>query len=431
MAQPQTAFVLKYFESFDEFVKVKVVNKEDISRGLFDKLPSNYRDYKSAVVRACVAEYGSPEFEKRLASDDFDRDIIEEQLYQLITDVNSDLNIHTVSILDGRSSLDSKAPAGAVREFTAFERKFRKRIVGQDKVFPPLSRRVKRYITGARDLKRPAGVFLLPGPTGTGKTETAKAVGDILFEGKIIRIDCSEYALPHEYAKLIGAPPGYIGHNEGGCLTNFVTKNPRSVVLFDEIEKANERVFNILYQLFDEGELTDSMGSVVQFGNTFIFLTSNLGCRDVDSFRNRMGFGNSSNPSEVANQLEPIYHEALQKTFGRALLGRVSDIVVYEPMSLEMAIRVAEIEAERESRNLRQAGIDLTYTNGALERVAALADFNNYGGRDIRKVISGQISDPLIDMLASGKIHSGRKIRVDYKDGSFSYNLLKTRPKRN
>ena len=268
--------MIKYFDLIDEFIKVRCCS-EELLQELHQAPITNKSDYRQRVVTSCV-----PTFESEILSavrrmdEGYDAEIVEELLYQICIDVNPSLEIHQVSIPtdeDGSADAENSDPfltrpgneqarQSLFRRVTSLERDLRQQIIGQDEAITSLTRAVKKAAVGLKRPSHPVGTFLLVGRTGTGKTELAKSLARSLFDdpSAMIRVDCSEYALPHEYAKLIGSPPGYIGHNEGGFLTEGIKKKPTSVVLFDEIEKAHSKVHNLLLQLLDEGIITDSKG---------------------------------------------------------------------------------------------------------------------------------------------------------------------------
>src|SRR3989344_1883273 len=423
MEHSEEIMVGKYFAGTDTFINVKSITEEHLKK-LFMRIPKNKSEYKSWIANSLVLNIDKI-YSRATKRNIMDRETVTELLYQAVVDVNPLLEINQVEIpFTIKTESRSQSCRNNIRgELTNFDRKFRKRIIGQEQVVIPLINAISRYLYGIRDLSKPAGVFLLPGPTGSGKTETAKVVQDLLFGGRIIPIDCSEYALPHEIAKLIGSPPGYVGHaNEGGRLTDEIRKYPNSVVLFDEIEKAHDNLFKILYQIFDEGRLTDGKGDVANFNNSFIFLTSNLGCDEVENYSNRMGF-ESDNQRVKNEEIASIYQRVLQDRFGKALLNRVDKVIVYNPLTLESAVRVADIEAKKEAGYFTNAGVKVSYTINALEEIVRRADFRTFGGRDIKRVISSQVSDRIIGMINSGKVKDGNNVRVGYRGSEFTYSV--------
>jgi hypothetical protein len=306
LKHPGAAFVIKYFDLIDEFIKVRCCS-EELLQDLHSAPITNKSDYRHRVVRACVPSFEAEVLATvRRMDEGYDLEIVEELLYQICIDVNPSLEIHQVSIPSGSAQRPAAEPEDIFmprpgsdasrqtlfRRVTSLERSLRQQIIGQDGAITSLARAVKKAAVGLKRPTHPVGTFLLVGRTGTGKTELAKCVARNLFDdpGAMIRVDCSEYALPHEYAKLIGSPPGYIGHNEGGFLTEAIKKKPSSVVLFDEVEKAHYKVHNLLLQLLDEGIITDSKGQTVSFHQALILMTSNLGIEKIDAVRTRMGF---------------------------------------------------------------------------------------------------------------------------------------------
>ncbi|HEU4417893.1 MAG TPA: AAA family ATPase, partial [Planctomycetota bacterium] len=269
MKHPGAAFVIKYFDLIDEFIKVRCCSDE-LLQELHAAPITNKSNYRRRVVRSCVPSFETEVLAgvKRL-DEGYDIEIIEELLYQICIDVNPSLEIHQVSIPSPTGAKAANEPEdmfipnpgneaarqSLFRRVASLERTLRHQIIGQDEAICSLVRAVKKAAVGLKRPTHPVGTFLLVGRTGTGKTELAKVVARNLFDdpSAMIRVDCSEYALPHEYAKLIGSPPGYIGHNEGGFLTEAIKKKPNSVVLFDEVEKAHYKVHNLLLQLLDEG----------------------------------------------------------------------------------------------------------------------------------------------------------------------------------
>ncbi len=291
--------VLKYFDLLDEFVRVRLLQDFEFA-DLVGQPLQNKSQYRQAIIQSSLPDF-SPDISGKLKvlEEEYDPLTIEDLLYQICIDVNPGLEIHQVAlptrILDdeeGGEQVIGPGFAPLPRNILNLDRLLRKRVVGQDEAVCLLARAMQKASIGLKRPNSPIGTFLLVGRTGTGKTEIAKALSEALYQepGRLIRIDCSEYALPHEYSKLIGSPPGYIGHSEGGYLTEAVKGKKNCVVLFDEVEKAHEKVHNLLLQILDEGILTDSKGETVDFTQTIILLTSNLGVEEIDRIRGRMGF---------------------------------------------------------------------------------------------------------------------------------------------
>ena len=289
------------------------------------------------------------------------------------------------------------------------------RVVGQEDAVEKISRTIRRSRAGLKDEKRPIGVFLFVGPTGVGKTLLAKEVSKWLFDERmgLIRIDMSEYGEKHNVARLIGSPPGYVGYGEGGQLTEAVRRHPYSVVLFDEIEKAHPEVFNTLLQLFDEGHLTDGAGRKVDFRNTIIIMTSNVGSRAAAQKTTHVGYTTpSKNATELlAPQLE--YRKALEQTFAPEFLNRIDDIVIFRTLETADVERIVELELEGLFARTRRLGYKVKITGGAKRRLAALGYEQRYGVRSLKRTLMEQVEDPLSSLIIDGRLHEGDTVVVE------------------
>jgi ATP-dependent Clp protease ATP-binding subunit ClpA len=265
---------------------------------------------------------------------------------------------------------------------------------------------------------------LLVGRTGTGKTELAKALARNLFDdpNAMIRIDCSEYALPHEYAKLIGAPPGYIGHNEGGMLTEAVKKRPNCVVLFDEVEKAHYKVHNLLLQLLDEGIITDSKGQTVAFHQALILMTSNLGIEKIDSIRTRMGFSAASKRQSLQDvDLRSVTQDALRDFFRPEFINRIDEIVMFNPLDVKVCERIAGNMLREVSDLLKKRGITTTFSPGVRVQLAKLGFSEEFGARELKRLLKRRIEDPITELILDKDLGAGSTITVRVKNGEFAF----------
>ena len=301
------------------------------------------------------------------------------------------------------------------------EQELGKRVVGQDKAVAAVSDAVRRSRAGLSNEHRPIGSFLFMGSTGVGKTELAKALAEFLFndESMMTRIDMSEYQESHTASRLIGAPPGYVGYDEGGQLTEAVRRKPYSVVLLDEIEKAHPDVFNILLQVLEDGRLTDSKGRTVDFRNTIIIMTSNIGAAAAAG-RNTVGFGSESKALTYERMGEAMMGE-LKKTFSPEFLNRIDEIIVFHPLEQEQAAKIVRLMLKGVADRLRERGIDLTFSEGAVEQLSRDGFDPVYGARPLRRAIQHKVEDSLSEELLSGKIRLGDKVKAKAKGGKLAF----------
>ncbi len=302
------------------------------------------------------------------------------------------------------------------------------KIVGQDEAVQKISDTIKRSRAGIADPNRPIGSFLFLGPTGVGKTELTKALAEFMFDDDkaLIRVDMSEFMEKHSVSKIIGAPPGYVGHEEGGNLTETVRHRPYSVILFDEIEKAHPEVFNILLQVLDNGRLTDSKGRVVNFRNTVIILTSNIGARYIDKME-KIGF--ASERSEKANydDAKSKVLDALKDHFRPEFLNRLDDIVVFDILSKEAIAKIVKIQVDIVVERLEQKEIKLVLSNSVMEHLSKEGYNPQYGARPLKRLIQSKILTPVASLMVSKGISKGGTINVDMKGSEFTFNVKKGR----
>ena len=298
-----------------------------------------------------------------------------------------------------------------------------KRVIGQQEAVTAVCKAIRRSRVGLQDGKRPIGSFLFLGQTGVGKTELCKALAEAMFdnENSIIRIDMSEYMESHSVAKLIGAPPGYVGHDDGGQLTEQVRRKPYSVVLFDEIEKAHPDVFNIMLQMLDDGRLTDSQGRVVNFKNTIIIMTSNCGISELQSRSASLGFSNMgiSRENPDFDQMKDIIMASVRRKFKPELLNRIDVITVFHSLGVEELTKIAKLMLSSLNKRLKEHNIDIKFTENALRYVVEKGTNPEYGARPLKRLIQQEIEDRLADGLLSGELNHATVI-VD-SDGNNLY----------
>jgi len=301
----------------------------------------------------------------------------------------------------------SKMLEGEVKKLITMEERLRNRVVGQDQALERVSNAIRRSRAGLGDPKRPIGSFIFLGPTGVGKTELARALAEFLFDDEhaMIRIDMSEYMERHAVARLIGAPPGYVGYEEGGQLTEAVRRRPYSVILFDEIEKAHPEVFNILLQIMDDGRLTDGKGRVVDFRNTVIIMTSNIGSAYLQAEALRT-------PEEFEQARKQVMN-ALQAHFKPEFLNRVDDIIIFNPLGREQLVKIIELRLEDLRRLLAERKISLELTERAKTLLFTEGYDANYGARPLKRAIQRLIQDPLALKILDGQVLHGDHVVVD------------------
>lgn len=303
-----------------------------------------------------------------------------------------------------------------------------KRLIGQNEAVSAVARSIRRGRVGLKDPKRPIGSFIFLGPTGVGKTELCKALAEAMFgdENNMIRLDMSEFMEKHTVSKLVGSPPGYVGYDEGGQLTEKVRRHPYSVILFDEIEKAHSDVFNMLLQILDDGRLTDSQGRTVDFRNTIIIMTSNVGAKYItnqNSF-NELGFSINSENSKSEGEFEKIKKTVmseLKKTFRPEFLNRVDDTIVFTKLSDSEIEEIAKLMLNTLTKRLKAMNITITFTENAIKHIAKVGFDPVYGARPLRRAITSNIEDKISEEILQGKIKAESSIECDLIDGSFAF----------
>lgn len=300
----------------------------------------------------------------------------------------------------------------------------KKQVVGQDEAIDKIARSIRRNRAGLRDPKRPIGSFMFLGPTGVGKTLLAKKLAQFLFnsDDALIRVDMSEYMEKFNVSRLVGAPPGYVGYEEGGQLTEKVRRHPYSVVLLDEIEKAHPDVFNMLLQVLDEGNLTDGLGRKVDFKNTIIIMTSNIGTRELKDFGAGVGFNTYELTKERSDS---VIRKALNRQFSPEFLNRVDDIVTFGALNHESILKIVDIELASFYKRVEENGLKLEITDAAKNLVADRGFDIQYGARPLKRAIQSEIEDPLSEMLLREEAQPGDTIVIDARGGQIITNINK------
>lgn len=303
------------------------------------------------------------------------------------------------------------------------EKILHERIVGQDKAVSAVAKAIRRGRVGIKNPARPLGSFIFLGPTGVGKTELCKSLAEAMFgsEDAIIKLDMSEYMEKHTVSKLIGSPPGYVGFDEGGQLTEKIRRKPYSVVLFDEIEKAHPDVFNMLLQILEDGVLTDSKGRKVSFKNSIIIMTSNVGASKIVDNKSALGFGGEENEKR---NIEDLVMEDLKKTFKPEFLNRIDEIIVFNRLEKDDIKEIAKRMLKSLKKRLADMDMEIEFTDAAIDSLADAGFDNVYGARPLRRAIQQKIEDPLSELILENKVKAGEKCTVDFKDGEFTFDSV-------
>ena len=430
--------VLKYCEVLDEFIKIRVFSEEE-TRELIKKASTGDKSrFQAEVIRVCIADYNENVLPRLNELDDSSGIVdVEEMLYLLCIDVNPNLDIHQVSVQLSSNEVAVEDDPRLVqrmkqktkknlRRISSMADEINQQIIGQQHAVEIVCQSIKKSVVGLRDPEKPIGAFLFAGQPGVGKTELAKAIANYLYgsQSRLIRVDCSEYALPHEYAKLIGSPPGYIGHNEGGYLTEAAKEMKEFVVLFDEIDKAHGKMHNILLQLLDEGIVTDSKGFKISFRNALVLMTSNLGVSEVEEARTSMGFNHKCREGVAYEEMREEINEALKKAFRPEFLNRLDDVIVFNTLTLDDSVKIVKKMMAELGIIAERAGIKL-HSTPELNRYLAEEGFKDeWGAREIRRTIKRLIENPLTELILDESLTEGNLVALDLQDGEVVFHQI-------
>ena len=299
------------------------------------------------------------------------------------------------------------------------EERLSAKVIGQDDAISIISKSIRRNRVGIKDSNKPIGSFIFLGSTGVGKTYLAKSIAELLFgdPDKVVRVDMSEFMEKHNVSRLIGSPPGYVGYDEGGQLTEKIKNNPFSVVLFDEIEKAHKDVFNILLQILDEGHLTDSFGRKVNFTNTIIIMTSNVGAKKVSDFGGGVGFSTTSSETQKHEVKKSIIQKSLKQQFNPEFLNRIDDVILFNPLGEETIKKIVEIEVAKLTLRLKEKNFDVIFDKSVIARIIELNTQEEYGARPIKRIIQNLCEDFLSEEILKGTIKENQISTLKFKDG--------------
>jgi len=306
------------------------------------------------------------------------------------------------------------------------ENDLHKRVIGQDQAIKTVSKAIRRSRSGLKDPKRPIGSFMFLGPSGVGKTELAKTIAEFLFEKEetLIQLDMSEYMEKHSVSKLVGSPPGYVGYDEGGQLTEMVRRRPYSVILLDEIEKAHPDVFNILLQIFEDGHLTDSQGKRVDFKNTVIIMTSNLGAREIQK-NTPMGFKKIDTEDLSYDEIKEKVMSELKRVFRPEFLNRIDEVIVFHKLTEKQVFNIMDLMMSRLGQALELQGIMIDIKKNAKDLLLKKGYDPTMGARPMRRAIQNLIEDPISEKIIAGEVKSGQKVVVKSKDGKMQFEIKK------
>ena len=398
-----------------------------------NKAPQSVRDAEARIaeLKAAIDEAAAGDDMNRAAEIKEDEKAAEQELAKAREDWTAEMDAHPL-VIDTQQIADIVSIASGVpvssltedesRRLLQCESVLKTRIIGQDEAVQAVAKAIRRSRSPLKDPRRPGGSFIFLGPTGTGKTELAKTLAEYLFGSKdaLISFDMSEFSSEYEVSKLIGSPPGYVGHEEGGQLTKAVRRHPYSVVLFDEIEKAHPDIFNILLQVLDEGRLTDGQGKTVDFRNTVIIMTSNVGAREIAK-PGTMGFGSDSGQLSD-KEIKSRAMGELKRLFRPEFLNRVDEIVVFKALTKHQIRGIVDLMVRELRNRLIGQGMSIELTDAAKDLLAKEGTDPVYGARPLRRAIQTHVEDPLAEQLLEGGWKAGDIVLVDVgEDGKLAF----------
>jgi len=379
---------------------------------------------RGELAKAAELRHGAiPELERELATQDARLTELQQRQKMLKEEVDEEDIAEVVSKWTGVPV--TRLMEGEIEKLVHMESRLEDRVIGQHEAVVAVSNAVRRARAGLQDPNRPIGSFIFMGPTGVGKTELARALAEFLFDDEraMVRVDMSEFMEKHSVARLIGAPPGYVGYEEGGYLTEHVRRRPYSVILFDEIEKAHQDVFNVLLQILEDGRLTDGQGRTVDFKNAVIIMTSNVGS-DMIRERNVIGFRQGISDKAHDDETRRMVLDALRAQFRPELLNRIDEIIVFNSLSEDDIKRIVDIQIGQLKRRLAERHLEIELTDAAKSALAHEGFDPTYGARPLKRAIQREIQDKLAMQLLEGKFKEGDRIMVDAdSEGRITFEL--------
>lgn len=431
--QPKSNLKMRYCPMIDCFIKVREFCSEEIEGFFKNTEIQNKRCYQELVVQAAIPQYDEKVLSmiKREYERGIDVDSAIEELYRMCIKVNPSLNIYNVSIpvqeKEERTSLfqpsDKKSLDDRIKAVRGIEAALNKRVVGQEEAIRRVAQCIKSGKVGIKDPNRPVGCFMFCGQTGVGKTELAKALASFLTgdERKMVRVDCSEYSQPHEYAKLIGAPPGYVGYDDGGSLSEPLLEMPGNVVLFDEIEKADPKLHNLLLQVMDEGVITDNKGRKIPFQDAVVIMTSNVGVQGLEEMKSAVGFTRQESFQQDLVEQETL--KSLEKAFRPEFLNRIDEIICFNSLGDRELRKVVQTFLHRLKQNLSEFNVSIRFSKGVIDFLIQHGTDPQYGARPLKRAIKAWIEAPLAERILHepsplptkilGKVADGKVVFID------------------
>lgn len=428
----KTNVTIRYCQPIDRFIKIRVFSDTEIQHLFRNVNLTDKRSYQQLVINTSIVNYNDDILKNILLSNQLKgKEVgwLEDEIYQLCIKINPSLDINRVAINSEESGVhdDLFLLEGAHKRdsedvLNTLEERLKERVIGQEETISKVVQALKRAYAGIKSPEKPVGVFLFAGQTGVGKTELAKALSELVLgsDQMMVRIDCSEYALPHEYSKLIGAPPGYVGYDDGGVLSEPLLKNPERVVLFDEIEKAHGKVHNLLLQMMDEGIVTDNKGRKIPLNRSIIIMTSNVGAGEIAELEGAIGFANRK--AEVDHNFkERETISALENIFAPEFLNRVDDVIVFRSLGHRENVEIVDMLLGQVSERLEAVGKKIVFPASLKEHLAEKIENSKYGARPLKRIISKYIENPLSNCLLNCRFKDADKIRVSLRRGKISF----------
>jgi len=418
--------VFRYFDLADSFVEIQLADSKNLH--LPGKPSLDKAGYRRLVIGTCMPEFRADVADAIETLFPEDPLLVEDILYQLCIEINPGLSIHEVRLetsFEAHSDQMAEAKVAADREalrsnlgqtIPGLETRLNRCVLGQAEATHATARAMARAAVGLAHDQRPLASLLFTGRTGTGKTELARVLArECMGTDSLVRIDCSEFALSHEYSKLIGAPPGFVGHDDGGQLTDALTKNPASVVLFDEVEKAHPKLHTLMLQILEEGALTDGKGRRVSFENAVVILTSNVGAEEVRRSSRALGFGSTAQVQHSA--MQEITETALAGTFSPEFLGRLDETVMFSDLDLSIVQSIASGQLTELKELAARRGIQLAFTPAVAGWVAKRAYNPATGAREVRRIVRREVEPFLVEELCRKQAQENPSLRLGVKNG--------------